>query len=145
MFWVNPPLPPQLDLGLKDVSLALDVAHKVQAPMPFASILHDRFLGAAARGRGKCLSPSFSHCTFLSHHILSQFATLFLCFLYVIHRFLSFICRKNGLDCHRAQHEGGGGHRPGGDALKRDGGVDERCGRSRVQEEKSRGLQRSRA
>lgn len=43
----------QLDLGLKDVSLALDVAHKVQAPMPFASILHDRFLGAAARGRGK--------------------------------------------------------------------------------------------
>ena len=43
----------QLDLGLKDVTLALDVAHKVKAPMPFGSVLHDRFLGASARGRGK--------------------------------------------------------------------------------------------
>eukprot|EP00310_Coccolithus_braarudii_P019215 CAMPEP_0183344552 /NCGR_PEP_ID=MMETSP0164_2-20130417/10199_1 /TAXON_ID=221442 /ORGANISM="Coccolithus pelagicus ssp braarudi, Strain PLY182g" /LENGTH=349 /DNA_ID=CAMNT_0025515563 /DNA_START=69 /DNA_END=1117 /DNA_ORIENTATION=+ len=43
----------QLELGLKDVTLALDVAHKVQAPMPFASVLHDQFLAAAAKGRGK--------------------------------------------------------------------------------------------
>jgi len=42
----------QLDLGLKDVTLALDVAAKVQAPMPVASLLRDRFLGATARGRG---------------------------------------------------------------------------------------------
>ena len=41
-----------LDLGLKDVSLALDVAAKVQAPMPFASTLRDRFTAASARGRG---------------------------------------------------------------------------------------------
>ena len=43
----------QLELGLKDVTLALDVAHKTQAPMPFASVLHDRFLGSLAKGRGK--------------------------------------------------------------------------------------------
>ena len=43
----------QLELGLKDVSLALDVAHKVHSPMPFASVLHDRFLAALARGRGE--------------------------------------------------------------------------------------------
>ena len=43
----------QLDLGLRDVSLALDVAAKVQAPMPFASTLRDRFTAASARGRGK--------------------------------------------------------------------------------------------
>ena len=43
----------QLDLGLKDVTLALDVAHKAAAPMPLASLLHDRFLAASARGRGK--------------------------------------------------------------------------------------------
>lgn len=42
----------QLDLGLKDITLALDVAHKVQAPMPFASVLRDRFLAATAKGRG---------------------------------------------------------------------------------------------
>ena len=43
----------QLELGLKDVTLALDVAHKVGAPMPFASTLHDRFLGSLAKGRGQ--------------------------------------------------------------------------------------------
>ena len=43
----------QLELGLKDVTLACDVARQVQAPMPFATLLHDRFLAAAARGRGK--------------------------------------------------------------------------------------------
>ena len=35
------------------MTLALDVAHKVKAPMPIASMLHDRFLAAAAKGRGK--------------------------------------------------------------------------------------------
>ena len=79
----------QLELGLKDVTLALDVAHKVRklatpsrarcspdrtwplgprpalstlcasyagqvnAPMPFASTLHDRFLASLAKGRGQ--------------------------------------------------------------------------------------------
>jgi 3-hydroxyisobutyrate dehydrogenase-like beta-hydroxyacid dehydrogenase len=43
----------QLSLGLKDVTLAQDVAHKVQSPMPFASVLHDRFLASQAKGRGK--------------------------------------------------------------------------------------------
>ena len=43
----------QLELGHKDVSLALDVARKVHAPMPFASVLQDRFLAALARGRGE--------------------------------------------------------------------------------------------
>jgi 3-hydroxyisobutyrate dehydrogenase-like beta-hydroxyacid dehydrogenase len=43
----------QLDLGLKDVTLAQDVAHKVQSPMPFASVLHDRLLASQARGRGQ--------------------------------------------------------------------------------------------
>jgi len=38
---------------MKDVTLALDVAHKVQAPMPFASVLHDRFLASSSRGRGR--------------------------------------------------------------------------------------------
>ena len=43
----------QLELGLKDVRLACDVARQVQAPMPFASTLHDRFLAAASRNRGQ--------------------------------------------------------------------------------------------
>lgn len=43
----------QLELGLKDVTLALDVAHTVNAPMPFASTLHDRFLASHAKGRGQ--------------------------------------------------------------------------------------------
>lgn len=43
----------QLDLGLKDITLALDVAHHVKAPMPFGSVLHDRFVAASAKGRGK--------------------------------------------------------------------------------------------
>ena len=43
----------QLELGLKDVRLACDVARQVEAPMPFASVLHDRFLASTARGRGQ--------------------------------------------------------------------------------------------
>eukprot|EP00908_Phaeocystis_cordata_P010093 Transcript_20939.p2 GENE.Transcript_20939~~Transcript_20939.p2 ORF type:complete len:333 (+),score=134.76 Transcript_20939:209-1207(+) len=43
----------QLELGLKDVTLVCDVARKVQAPMPVATLLHDRLLAAAARGRGQ--------------------------------------------------------------------------------------------
>ena len=41
-----------LDLGLKDITLALDAAHKAQSPMPFASVLRDRFLAAQAKGYG---------------------------------------------------------------------------------------------
>ena len=41
-----------LRLGLKDNDLVLAAAEKVAAPMPFASVLHDRFVSAVARGRG---------------------------------------------------------------------------------------------
>jgi 3-hydroxyisobutyrate dehydrogenase-like beta-hydroxyacid dehydrogenase len=42
-----------LRLGLKDNDLVLAAAEKVSAPMPFASVLHDRFVSAVARGRGE--------------------------------------------------------------------------------------------
>ena len=42
----------QLDLGLKDVTLAKDVAAGVQTPMPLASLLQDRLLASQAKGRG---------------------------------------------------------------------------------------------
>jgi 3-hydroxyisobutyrate dehydrogenase-like beta-hydroxyacid dehydrogenase len=41
-----------LRLGLKDNDLVLAAAEKALAPMPFASVLHDRFVSAVARGRG---------------------------------------------------------------------------------------------
>ncbi len=42
-----------LALGLKDVELVLKTAHEVDAPMPTASLLRDRFLHALAMGRGE--------------------------------------------------------------------------------------------
>jgi len=42
----------QLDLGLKDVTLARDVATSVRTPMPLASLLQDRLLASQAKGRG---------------------------------------------------------------------------------------------
>jgi 3-hydroxyisobutyrate dehydrogenase-like beta-hydroxyacid dehydrogenase len=41
-----------LKLGLKDNNLLLAVADRVSAPMPLASMMHDRFVSAVARGRG---------------------------------------------------------------------------------------------
>jgi len=41
-----------LELGLKDVTLVLDTAHKSNTPMPFGSVLHDRLLSSVAKGRG---------------------------------------------------------------------------------------------
>lgn len=41
-----------LRLALKDVSLALRAAEALQAPLPLGSLLRDRLLSAAARGRG---------------------------------------------------------------------------------------------
>jgi 3-hydroxyisobutyrate dehydrogenase-like beta-hydroxyacid dehydrogenase len=41
-----------LDLGKKDISLVLAAADAVQAPMPIASLLRDRFLSAQAAGWG---------------------------------------------------------------------------------------------
>lgn len=41
-----------LSLGLKDVDLVLQTAESAKMPMPFASLLHDRFLTAIAKGRG---------------------------------------------------------------------------------------------
>lgn len=41
----------KLSLGLKDVDLALKTAAEVTAPMPIASLLHDRFIAAIANGR----------------------------------------------------------------------------------------------
>jgi 3-hydroxyisobutyrate dehydrogenase-like beta-hydroxyacid dehydrogenase len=42
----------RLALGLKDVDLAWQEARNAGAPMPLASLLHDRLLAAVARGRG---------------------------------------------------------------------------------------------
>jgi len=42
-----------LELGLKDVTLVLDTAHKSGVPMPVGSVLHDRYLQSLARGRGE--------------------------------------------------------------------------------------------
>lgn len=41
----------RLDLGLKDVTLAKDVAQRSKSPMPLASLLQDRFLASQAKGR----------------------------------------------------------------------------------------------
>ncbi|HEX4003426.1 MAG TPA: NAD(P)-dependent oxidoreductase [Candidatus Acidoferrales bacterium] len=42
----------RLALGLKDVSLALATASASAVPLPVASLLHDRYLAAIAKGRG---------------------------------------------------------------------------------------------
>lgn len=42
-----------LDLGTKDVSLVRATAVESRCPMPFASILHDRFVASQNAGRGK--------------------------------------------------------------------------------------------
>ena len=42
----------KLSLGLKDIGLALQTADSSQMPMPLASLLHDHFLSAVAKGRG---------------------------------------------------------------------------------------------
>ncbi len=42
-----------LSLGLKDVNLVLQTAESAQMPMPFASLLHDRFMASVAKGRGE--------------------------------------------------------------------------------------------
>jgi 3-hydroxyisobutyrate dehydrogenase-like beta-hydroxyacid dehydrogenase len=42
----------KLPLGLKDVRLMLEAADGLAAPMPFANIVHDRFLSAIANGYG---------------------------------------------------------------------------------------------
>ncbi|HEX7361234.1 MAG TPA: NAD(P)-dependent oxidoreductase [Bryobacteraceae bacterium] len=41
-----------LKLGLKDIRLAIEAAREAEAPMPFASIVHDRLLSALANGQG---------------------------------------------------------------------------------------------
>lgn len=41
----------RLPLGLKDIDLALATAAEAHAPMPLASLLHDRFISAIAKGR----------------------------------------------------------------------------------------------
>jgi 3-hydroxyisobutyrate dehydrogenase-like beta-hydroxyacid dehydrogenase len=41
----------RLSLALKDINLALDTAESSAVPMPFASLLHDRWLSAVANGR----------------------------------------------------------------------------------------------
>lgn len=40
-----------LELGHKDINLVLDCAKNAQVPMPIASLLHQRFLTALAKGR----------------------------------------------------------------------------------------------
>jgi 3-hydroxyisobutyrate dehydrogenase-like beta-hydroxyacid dehydrogenase len=41
----------RLPLGLKDINLVIQNAAEVTAPMPTASLLHDRFVSAIAKGR----------------------------------------------------------------------------------------------
>ncbi|HZC45219.1 MAG TPA: NAD(P)-dependent oxidoreductase [Candidatus Acidoferrum sp.] len=41
----------RLPLGLKDIDLVLETARAANAPMPTASLLHDRFISAIAKGR----------------------------------------------------------------------------------------------
>jgi 3-hydroxyisobutyrate dehydrogenase-like beta-hydroxyacid dehydrogenase len=41
----------RLPLGLKDIDLVLQTAVAANAPMPMASLLHDRFVSAIAKGR----------------------------------------------------------------------------------------------
>jgi 3-hydroxyisobutyrate dehydrogenase-like beta-hydroxyacid dehydrogenase len=43
----------RLKLGLKDVNLAIEAAGDSAVPMPFASVLRDRYLEAMAHGRGE--------------------------------------------------------------------------------------------
>jgi 3-hydroxyisobutyrate dehydrogenase-like beta-hydroxyacid dehydrogenase len=40
-----------LALGLKDINLVLETAAAADTPMPLASLLHDRWLSAVAKGR----------------------------------------------------------------------------------------------
>jgi len=43
----------KVPLGLKDVRLLLRAAERVEAPLPFASVVRDQFLSALARGYGE--------------------------------------------------------------------------------------------
>jgi 3-hydroxyisobutyrate dehydrogenase-like beta-hydroxyacid dehydrogenase len=43
----------KLPLGLKDNRLLLAAAEEAAAPMPMASLIHDRFVAALARGLGE--------------------------------------------------------------------------------------------
>lgn len=40
-----------LELGHKDVNLVLDTANRSSVPMPFAAVLHDRYLSAMSKKR----------------------------------------------------------------------------------------------
>lgn len=42
----------RMKLGLKDIGLALAAGEKVGAPLPFAAVLRERFIGSIAHGRG---------------------------------------------------------------------------------------------
>jgi len=43
----------RMDLGFKDVLLAIRAGEELGAPLPLASLIHDRFIEALALGRGK--------------------------------------------------------------------------------------------
>jgi 3-hydroxyisobutyrate dehydrogenase-like beta-hydroxyacid dehydrogenase len=43
----------RMDLGFKDVSLAIRAGEELIAPLPLASLIHDHFVEALARGRGE--------------------------------------------------------------------------------------------
>lgn len=43
----------KLKLGLKDIELALQMAHDADTPVPVASLVRDRILSGVARGRGE--------------------------------------------------------------------------------------------
>lgn len=43
----------RMDLGYKDVTLAIHAGEELRAPLPLASLIHDHFLEALALGRGE--------------------------------------------------------------------------------------------
>jgi 3-hydroxyisobutyrate dehydrogenase-like beta-hydroxyacid dehydrogenase len=50
----------QMRLGLKDINLMLDAAEEAKAPLPLASLVHDRLLSGIAKGRGTADWPAFT-------------------------------------------------------------------------------------
>lgn len=54
----------KLPLGLKDNRLLIAAAEEVSAPMPMASLIHDRFLAALAQGMGEADWAAFARIAF---------------------------------------------------------------------------------
>ena len=49
-----------MELGFKDVSLAIRAGEELRVPLPLASLIHDHFVEALALGRGELGWSAFS-------------------------------------------------------------------------------------